>query len=90
MLSRRAALLPQPPQAPSLLHPHLPPRPRRSLRTTLQRRKKPASRSSSAIHATWCPTCKAQKPILSELMAEPEVQEFGLFCRRIPIARRTR
>ena len=21
-----------------------------------------------AIHASWCPTCKAQKPILSELM----------------------
>jgi len=23
-----------------------------------------------AIHATWCPTCKAQKPIVNELMGQ--------------------
>jgi len=23
-----------------------------------------------AIHATWCPTCKAQKPIINELMGQ--------------------
>jgi thioredoxin 1 len=23
-----------------------------------------------AIHASWCPTCKAQKPIISELMGQ--------------------
>ena len=28
-----------------------------------------------AIHATWCPTCKAQKPILNALMAQPAYRD---------------
>jgi thioredoxin 1 len=32
-----------------------------------------------AIHAPWCPTCKAQKPILSELMAEPKFKNLVYF-----------
>lgn len=24
-----------------------------------------------AVHASWCPTCKAQRPILDALMAKP-------------------
>jgi thioredoxin 1 len=32
-----------------------------------------------AIHASWCPTCKAQKPILSKLMAEPKFKDLIYF-----------
>jgi len=32
-----------------------------------------------AVHASWCPTCKAQKPILSELMADPKFKELAYF-----------
>ena len=32
-----------------------------------------------AIHASWCPTCKAQKPILSELMSAPRFRELVYF-----------
>jgi len=28
-----------------------------------------------AIHATWCPTCKAQKPIINELMGQSAYKE---------------
>jgi len=32
-----------------------------------------------AIHASWCPTCQAQKPILSELMADPKFKNLMYF-----------
>ena len=32
-----------------------------------------------AIHAPWCPTCTAQKPILSELMADPKFNDLAYF-----------
>ena len=32
-----------------------------------------------AIHASWCPTCKAQKPVLSELTAEPKFKSVVYF-----------
>ena len=32
-----------------------------------------------AIHASWCPTCKAQKPILSEVMADPKFKDMIYF-----------
>ena len=29
-----------------------------------------------AIHASWCPTCKAQKPILSELISASKFKDL--------------
>ena len=29
-----------------------------------------------AVHADWCPTCKAQKPIVGELMGRPEFKDL--------------
>ena len=31
------------------------------------------------IHADWCPTCKAQNPILEKLTAEPKFKDLKVF-----------
>jgi thioredoxin 1 len=31
------------------------------------------------VHASWCPTCKAQDPILSELMSTPKFKDLVYF-----------
>jgi thiol-disulfide isomerase/thioredoxin len=32
-----------------------------------------------AIHASWCPTCAAQRPILSQMMADPKFKNLIYF-----------
>jgi thioredoxin len=32
-----------------------------------------------AVHASWCPTCKAQTPILSELTDDPKFKNLAYF-----------
>jgi len=32
-----------------------------------------------AVHASWCPTCKAQTPILNELTNEPKFKSLVFF-----------
>jgi len=32
-----------------------------------------------AIHASWCPTCKAQQPILGDLLADPKYRNVAYF-----------
>ena len=31
------------------------------------------------IHASWCPTCAAQKPILARLFADPRFKDLAVF-----------
>ena len=31
------------------------------------------------IHASWCPTCQAQKPILAKLFADPKFKNLAVF-----------
>ena len=31
------------------------------------------------IHASWCPTCQAQKPILGKLFADPKFNSMAVF-----------
>jgi thioredoxin len=31
------------------------------------------------IHASWCPTCAAQKPILARLFADPRFKDMAVF-----------
>ena len=31
-----------------------------------------------AVHASWCPTCRAQKPIQSELMVQPAYKDVTM------------
>jgi len=32
-----------------------------------------------AVHADWCPTCRAQDPLLSDLLKRPEFKDFSAY-----------
>ena len=32
-----------------------------------------------AVHASWCPICKAQKPILGDLLTDPKYRDLTYF-----------
>ncbi len=46
---------------------------------TAQAAKKAGGPILVEVTAPWCPTCKAQKPILSELSAQPKFAKLAIF-----------
>src|SRR6202158_1606475 len=79
MLSRRAALLAAPAASSIFVTPAFTTETKPFTQDDFAAAQKAGNPIFVAIHATWCPTCKAQKPILSELMAEPKFKNLVYF-----------
>ena len=79
MLSRRAALLAAAAASSVFVTPAFTTETKQFTQNDFAAAQKAGKPIFVAIHATWCPTCQAQKPILSELMAKPEFKDLVYF-----------
>ena len=79
MLSRRAALLAGAAASSVFVTPAFTAEPKPFTRDDFAAAQKAGKPIFVAIHATWCPTCKAQKPILDKLTADPKFRDLKIF-----------
>lgn len=79
MLSRRSILLAAVAAAAPVLSPALAAGPQPFDAAAFAEAQKAGKPIFVAIHATWCPICKAQAPILGELMAESKFKNLTYF-----------
>ena len=67
------------PPTPRWRCPLWPPRRNLSIRKAFAEAHKTGKPIFVGVHASWCPTCKAQDPILGELMSAPKFKDLVYF-----------
>jgi len=79
MISRRSVLLAAAAVSTVAIAPALATSPQPFEAATFAEAQKAGKPIFVAIHASWCPICKAQAPILSELMADSKFKDLVYF-----------